>query len=71
MKLYRILALTVIASFVVMATSCVTTTTKITSPDGTVTETTTKGPDGASVQAAASLGGVVGNIYLHKVIAEK
>jgi len=71
MKLYRILTLAVLASFVAMSQSCVTSTTTVTSPDGTVTVTKTSGPDAASVNAAAGLGGVVGNIYLRKVIADK
>lgn len=73
MKLYRILALTVVASFVVMATSCVTSTTTVTAPDGTVTVTKTSGPDAASVNAAANLGGVVGGLVIQhrKIIAEK
>ena len=71
MKLHRILALAVLASFVVMSQSCVSTYTKVTAPDGTITETSNKGPDANSVNALGGVVGVAGNIYLHKVIAEK
>jgi len=66
MKLYRILAIAVLASFVAMSQSCVTSTITTTAPDGTVTVTKTSGPDAASVNAAAGLGGVVGKIIVEK-----
>ena len=39
----------------ISASSCVSTYTKVTSPDGTITETSTKGPDAASVNIASAV----------------
>ena len=66
MKLYRILYMTVLASFVAMATSCVTSETTITAPDGTVTRTKTSGPDGASVAVAGNVAAVAAEIVIHR-----
>ena len=68
MKLYRILML---AICVLLSPSCVSSYTRVTAPDGTITETSTKGPDANSVAAASRLGGAVGRIYLHKILSDK
>lgn len=71
MKLRHLLLIATLATFALLTQSCVSTYTKVTAPDGTITETTNKGPDANSVNAIGGVVGVAGNIYLHKVIAEK
>lgn len=55
----------------IACSSCVSTVTTTTLPDGTVVKIESKGPDAASVNAAANLGGVVGGLVMQKIIAEK
>jgi hypothetical protein len=48
-----------IACLAYSMTSCVTTETTVTSPDGTVTVTKTSGPDAASVNAAVEVAQII------------
>jgi hypothetical protein len=51
MKPRHLVTLFALACIAWSMTSCVTTTTTVTDPDGTVTVTKTTGPDAASVEA--------------------
>lgn len=62
MKTRHIITLFAIACITYSMTSCVTTETTVTSPDGMITTTKTTGPDAASVNAA---------VVAAQIIAEK
>ena len=65
MKLRHIITAAVLISFALMASSCVTTVTTTTLPDGTVVKVESKGPDAASVNAASNLAGVAAGLMIH------
>ena len=64
MKLRHILTTLVIISFAVMASSCVTSDTTVTAPDGTVTRSVIKAPDAASINAASNMAGVASRFII-------